>query len=76
SGLRLVERLNIATIVGFPVGMAAYLLANRLIPADLAGRADLEVQAIFWTWGVVALAQLVRPARRAWREGFLLAAIA
>ncbi|WP_337303157.1 PepSY-associated TM helix domain-containing protein [Sphingomonas sp. MMO-176] len=76
SGLRLVERLNIATIVGFPVGMAAYLLANRLIPADLAGRADLEVQAMFWTWGVVALAQLVRPARRAWREGFLLAAIA
>ncbi|MEI5686585.1 PepSY-associated TM helix domain-containing protein [Sphingomonas kyungheensis] len=75
-GLRLVERLNIATIVGLPIGMAAFLLANRLIPADLPGRADREVAAMFWTWGVVALLQFARPTRRAWREGFAIGALA
>lgn len=75
-GLRLVERLNIGVIVGLPIGMAAYLLANRLIPAEATGRADSEVAAMFWAWGGVALCQLLRPARRAWPEGFALGAVA
>ncbi|WP_210357962.1 PepSY-associated TM helix domain-containing protein [Sphingomonas beigongshangi] len=75
-GLWLVERLNIATIVGTPIGMAAYLLANRLIPAGAPGRADMEVQAMFWSWGVVAVAQCARPVRRAWTEGLACAATA
>lgn len=75
-GLRLAERLNIAVIAAFPTGMAAYLLANRLIPADMAGRADMEVSAMFWTWGLLALAQLGLPARRAWTVLFGLAAAA
>ncbi|MEH3048647.1 PepSY-associated TM helix domain-containing protein [Sphingomonas adhaesiva] len=75
-GLRLVERLNIATIAGLPVGMAAYLLANRAIPAGWEGRADMEVSAMFWTWGVVAVAQLLLPAARAWRAAFALGALA
>jgi uncharacterized iron-regulated membrane protein len=74
-GLKLVERLNIATIVGLPIGMAAFLLANRLIPSDLPGRADWEVKAMFWSWAAVALAQFLRPSRRAWPEGFALAAL-
>ncbi|MEH3101475.1 PepSY-associated TM helix domain-containing protein [Sphingomonas adhaesiva] len=75
-GLRLVERLNIAAIAGLPVGMAAYLLANRLLPANLAGRADLEVAAMFWTWGAVAAGQLLLSPARAWRVAFALGAIA
>ena len=75
-GLRLVERLNIAVVAGLPVGMAAFFLSNRLIPAGLAGRADLEVQAMFWTWGGLALVQLARPPRRAWAEGFALGGLA
>lgn len=75
-GLMLVERLNIAVVAGLPVAMAAYLLANRLIPADAAGRADLEVAAMFWTWGLLAVVQLARPARRAWAEGFAIGAVA
>lgn len=73
-GLRLAERLNIAVIAAFPSGMAAYLLANRLIPAQLAGRAEMEVSAMFWTWGLLAVAQLALPARRAWTTLFGLAA--
>jgi uncharacterized iron-regulated membrane protein len=73
-GLTLAERINIATIAAFPSGMAAYLLANRLIPAGMEGRADMEVSAMFWTWGLLAVAQCGLPARRAWTVLFTIAA--
>ncbi len=75
-GLKLVERLNIGVITGLPIGMAAYLLANRLIPAEAADRADAEVAAMFWLWGAVAVLQLLRPVRRAWIEGLAIGAAA
>ena len=75
-GLMLVERLNIGAIACLPTGMAAFLLANRLIPADLPHRADLEVSAMFWVWFGLAVASLLRPARQAWTESLGLAAIA
>lgn len=75
-GLALVERLNIGVIACLPAGMAAYLLANRLIPADLPGRSALEVKTMFWVWFGLAALSLVRPARRAWRETLSLAAAA
>ncbi|TCP32731.1 putative iron-regulated membrane protein [Sphingomonas sp. BK235] len=74
-GLRLVERLNVAAIAGLPIGMAGYLLANRLIPAAAEGRADAEVATMFYAWGGAALLQLARPAKRAWRELFALGAL-
>lgn len=75
-GLRLVERLNIGVIACLPAGMAAYLLANRLLPADLPDRAKLEVSAMFWVWFGLAALQLLRPVRRAWTEALALSAIA
>lgn len=74
-GLRLVERLNIATIAGLPVGMASFLLANRLLPAGMEGRGDAEVATMLYAWGALAVVQLLRPARRAWREGFAVGAL-
>ncbi|WP_394647779.1 PepSY-associated TM helix domain-containing protein [uncultured Sphingomonas sp.] len=74
-GLRLVERLNIATIAGLPIGMGAFLLANRLIPAAAAGRADAEVAAMFYVWGAVGLLQCLLPARRAWTLLFAVGAL-
>ncbi|KTT76174.1 hypothetical protein NS334_01605 [Sphingomonas endophytica] len=74
-GLRLVERLNIATIAGLPIAIAAYFLANRLIAAGAEGRADAEVATMFYAWGAVALLQLARPARQAWRASFALGAL-
>ena len=75
-GFRLVERLNVAAIACLPAGMAAFLLANRLIPAALPGRADLEVAAMFWIWFGLAALSLLRPVRRAWTEALALSAIA
>ena len=74
-GLRLVERLNIATIAGLPIGMGAFLLANRLIPAAATGRADAEVATMFYAWGAAALLQLLRPARQAWAALFAIGAL-
>lgn len=75
-GLRIVQRLNVGAIACLPAGMAAYLLANRLIPADLAGRAAMEVAAMFWVWFGMAALSCLRPIGRAWTETLACSAIA
>ncbi|KQP95144.1 peptidase [Methylobacterium sp. Leaf113] len=67
-GLRLVRGLNIGTILGLPIGMAAFFLANRLLPVDLAHRATWEGGVFFGAWALAALVPLARPHRRAWVE--------
>ncbi len=74
-GHRLVEVLNIAAIGGLPVATAAYFWSNRLIPADLAGRADLEIYAFFTIWALCLLHAALRRHRAAWREQLALAAL-
>lgn len=73
-GLRLVQTLNVGSVAGLPAGIAVYFLANRLLPADLAGRSTWEIRAFFAAWIVAALIPLVRPHRRAWSEGLTLVA--
>ncbi|MGV7029755.1 PepSY-associated TM helix domain-containing protein [Methylobacterium symbioticum] len=73
-GLRLVQALNVGSLVGLPAAVAAYFLANRLLPADLAGRAEWEIRAFFGVWLVATFLPSLRPPRRAWCEG--LAAVA
>ncbi|THJ36220.1 PepSY domain-containing protein [Lampropedia aestuarii] len=74
-GFRLVERLNIATIAGLSVAIAAYFWLNRLLPLDLANRAAAEINGFFIVWlGALAWA-LLRPAKRAWVELLLVAAV-
>lgn len=75
-GFRFVERLNIGAIACLPAGMAACLLANRLIPADLPGRASIEVAAMFWVWFGLAALSVLRPVKHAWRETLGIAAFA
>ncbi|WP_268237200.1 PepSY-associated TM helix domain-containing protein (plasmid) [Tistrella bauzanensis] len=67
-GFRIVERLNVAGIAGLCLATAGYFWANRLIPADLAGRADWEIRAFFALWAAAALHALLRPVRAAWTE--------
>lgn len=75
-GFRIVERLNIAVILGFPIALAGYFLANRLLPLGMAGRAEWEVHCLFLTWGAILLTALARPPRRAWIELTALGALA
>lgn len=73
---RLVECLNIGTVAGLPVAVAAYFWANRLIPADLATRREWEAHVLFITWGVLLLYPALRTPLRAWLESLWLAAAA
>jgi uncharacterized iron-regulated membrane protein len=73
-GFRVVERLNIAGIAGLSVAMAAFLWANRLLPATLPGRANWEVHIFFAAWAATLLLALARPARKAWAHLLWLAA--
>jgi uncharacterized iron-regulated membrane protein len=67
-GFRLVERLNIATIAGLSIAMAAMLWANRLLPVGMAQRAEWEIHTMFIAWGATLFWALGRPAKRAWVE--------
>ncbi|GJD80699.1 PepSY-associated TM helix domain-containing protein [Methylobacterium gregans] len=67
-GLRLVRALNLGTIAGLPAGVAAYFLANRLLPVGLSERASWEIGAFFAIWGLVALVGALRPGPRAWSQ--------
>ncbi|THU01935.1 PepSY domain-containing protein [Lampropedia puyangensis] len=74
-GFRVVERLNIASIAGLSVAVAAYFWLNRLLPLATADRAATEINGFFLVWlGTLAWA-LVRPAKRAWVELLALAAV-
>jgi uncharacterized iron-regulated membrane protein len=74
-GLRFVERLNVGSIVGLPVGIAAYFWANRLIPAAVEGRAAWEMHTLFIAWALCLLHSGLRPVRRAWVEQLALAVL-
>jgi uncharacterized iron-regulated membrane protein len=67
-GILLVDILNLGTIIGLPIGVAAYFWANRLIPAMMEGRAAWEIHALFLTWGACFLYAIWRPTASAWLE--------
>lgn len=74
--LRLVEVLNIASMSGLLLAVAAFFWANRLLPLTLQGRGDWEVNCFFLAWGLALLHAVVRPGRRAWGEQLGLGALA
>lgn len=67
-GIRLVEVLNVATIIGLPIGVAAYFWANRLLPIELGERALWEMHSLFAVWAWTFFYALLRPIKRAWLE--------
>ena len=79
-GFRLVERLNVATIGGLPLGIACMLWGNRLLPLGMEARGDREVDVLFMAWGASLLLALVRRPAATWpmllgTTGVLLAAL-
>jgi len=74
-GYRLVEQLNIGTIVGLPIAIAMYFYANRLLPIELSNRVNWEANVMFISWAILLLYPAFRPATKAWREQLQLAAL-
>jgi uncharacterized iron-regulated membrane protein len=75
-GIAMVDILNLGTIIGLPIGIAAYFWANRLLPVEMPGRAGWEVHVMFITWTLTFLYAAIRPLNRAWRELCWIAAVA
>jgi len=75
QGSRIVDALAVTTVTGMIIATIGMLAANRLLPADLAGKGDWE-KLVFWGFWIVALLHaLVRSApvaqarmNPAWRE--------
>lgn len=74
-GHRLVEVLNITAITGLPIACAAYFIANRFIPAQLAERSPLEINVFFIAWLLCLIHAAIRAHRPAWLEQLALAAV-
>jgi uncharacterized iron-regulated membrane protein len=73
-GIALVDTLNLGTIAGLPIAIAAYFWANRLLPVTMTGRAAWEVNVMYLTLAATFFYPLVRPLHRAWIELLWLAA--
>jgi len=80
KGLILVEYLNIGTIAGFPIAIAAYFWANRLLPVGFKDRADWEINTLFITWAIMLIYPVLVAKKRSlyqlWIDQLWLAAIA
>jgi hypothetical protein len=76
KGFQLVELLNVSTIVGLLIAVAAYFWANRLLPIELVERHEWEVNVMFITWGITFIYPMLRPLKRAWFELLYIAAVA
>lgn len=74
-GLLLVERGNVACVAGLSIAVAAFLLANRLLPSNLPARPEWEVHCFFLAWTAAATAAACRPAPQGWRALALVSAL-
>jgi uncharacterized iron-regulated membrane protein len=75
-GIWLVDRLNLGTVVGMPVAVAAYFWSNRLLPATLTTRAEWEVHAMYLTMAALFFYPVVRSVNKARVEMLWLCASA
>jgi uncharacterized iron-regulated membrane protein len=75
QGSRVVDALAVTTVTGMVIAAIGMLVANRLLPPDLAGKGDWEKTAFFGLWALALAHALVRSApvararmNPAWRE--------
>lgn len=74
-GLVLVEKLNIATIIGLISAIGLYFVANRLLPLDMMHRAEWEAHVMFIGWGLLFVHASLRTYHQAWLEQLGFAAL-
>ncbi len=72
-GHRVVEVLNITSIIGLPIACAGYFWANRFIPAQMADRTDWEIRTFLIVWLLTLIYAMLRKHRQAWLELLVLA---
>ncbi|MFC3117060.1 PepSY-associated TM helix domain-containing protein [Cellvibrio fontiphilus] len=79
---RIVDAFAVTTVTGMLIATLAILVANRLLPADLAGKGSWEIRAFWGAWLLALLHAFWRSApvaraalNPAWREQCWLAAL-
>lgn len=65
-GNHLLERMNVGGLAGVPIGMVAFLMANRLLPIDWPDRAQAEISVALWSAGAALMVGLALPPARGW----------
>jgi len=75
QGSRIVDALAVSAVTGMVIAAIGMLVANRLLPAEMAGKGDWEKLAFWGCWIVALLHALMRSApvaqarmNPAWRE--------
>ncbi|MCS6305574.1 MAG: PepSY domain-containing protein [Nitrospira sp.] len=69
TGYRIVEVLNVATVAGLLMAVAAFFWANRLLPLALSDRSHWESHCFFIVWSLCLIHSLLREGSvRAWRD--------
>jgi len=63
--LRWVQATNVGVVLGFPVALPVYFLANRLLQVDYPSRSEMEVASMFAAWLVAVLVASVLPTKKA-----------
>ncbi|MCJ8160713.1 PepSY-associated TM helix domain-containing protein [Acinetobacter zhairhuonensis] len=66
-GHYLVDRFNIATFVGLPMAMLAYLFTNRIVTIT-SDTPNYEIYAFFTTWSLSLVLALCTPKQWLWRS--------
>jgi uncharacterized iron-regulated membrane protein len=74
-GHRLVEVLNVGAIAGLSVAVAGFFWLNRLLPAQMAGRQEGEINGFLLVWLLCLVHALVVSHRNAWRHQMALATL-
>lgn len=63
--LQWIQALNVGVVLGLPVALPVYFLANRLLPAAQADRSEMEVALLFSAWLIAILVACVLQTRKA-----------
>lgn len=75
-GFDLVNGLNIGTFIGLLSAIAAYFLANRLLPLGMENRMEWEAHTMFLVWLVLLIHPFLRKNKQqAWFEQCTLASV-
>ncbi|QTH73242.1 PepSY-associated TM helix domain-containing protein [Pseudoalteromonas xiamenensis] len=65
-GVQLVDTLNLTMIMGLPLATAGFFYANRLLSAQIAQRANVEIAIFFTILGLSLLVSAIRRDKQQW----------
>jgi uncharacterized iron-regulated membrane protein len=66
---------NRAVFIGLPIAFLGLMMANRLLPAELAKRDELEMTCFLVSWGVIAISALFIRGNRFYRLSMAMSSL-